>query len=610
MSPVFVFLLLVSTALSMPPTCSPGTILRNNRCSPCPKGTFFQENFGGNPATCEPCPAGTYNPIVGALGLDVCRECPPNTFSRKDGATSIDTCQPCREGTGSPSGAPRCLECRPGRFVTLCADPGDLGGGALFPFRGQCVFCGGGVDFFCNLSGGPRMRCVKCPEGEVSNSTTAFECTRCRDGTRANKDQTECTREQCAPGEFLNTFSGSCSKCFSSSISNDDRTDCMPCPLGMIGDKQIGATRCVPCPSGTSRSDVDMESCTPCPDGENTKVTGAIACTPDGTKCAPNFFLGNNGSCQTCTLRQRYDRRSNKCVPCPPNRLSEGGISTKCVRCPRGMIVSKDLFTRAVCQCKPGFGFVEESGRTKCMRCRPGTAGRGDGFCNVCGGNSIAPKAGMEECEFCDRDTEVASANKRRCDRPMCGKGLISAQGSTTCVVPQTNCPPKHERVGVVTQTQPECSALECGDGELLFNANNGGIAFCGLCLTGERYDAEEGNCVSCEANEFSEGGTSTACKPCPRNFIFINGKCRCSNGRRIVNGRCAKCPRGTMGFSETDGCVPCPVGTFSRTRGATECDRCQAGFFANEKGSAECKKCPSGTTTFGVGESGCVEAI
>lgn len=596
-----------SCAQAVAKPCGLGKFLKDGKCEQCPPGTYQSDN-SKSAETCSQCPPGTYNPYPGAQGFDRCSECPAGTFNDKPGATSPNACGKCPSGTHSQPGSPACRQCPPGTFIDLCP-LGYFASGTYYPANGFCVFCGGSDHYFCGASGLiDKVECTTCYPRTFSGAN-ALRCESCPPGTYSPGGSSECLSN--CPAGSAPTFR-SCDMCRSFTVNDGTMGSCQRCPPGFIGDKETGGTRCVPCPKGTFRSSEFDRRCSNCAPGENSSVTGASFCIPDNTPCPPNFFKSGTGACRQCSRTERFDIRTKKCVSCPRNQISEGGLATKCIRCPRQALVSTadgDVH----CVCKPGWGFEEGTGGTVCRKCRPGTASSGTGFCSKCSPNEFAQRAGMESCMRCPEGKVQPTPGQRFCVAPgPCPVGLVRSDDGKECIQPDTGCPPYSERINSFTQTDPDCYPTSCpmGTTRLISYEKDG---YCGTCMKGQRYNEAEEYCESCKSGETSDGGTSTVCEECPGNERFMPqrfvgaGECRCGGFRQIVKGECQTCPRGMFGFEERDGCEPCPAGTFSNNLEVKRCENCPAGSFTDVVGATECQTCPSGTVSFGVGETGCV---
>lgn len=598
-------------AACMPPNCSPGQFLQNNKCELCPPGTFQNENGA---TSCKSCPPGTYNPFRGAQGGDICIECPDGTFRSQPGAVSKNDCKKCPRGQNAPAGSPNCISCAPGQEISNC----DVDGDSSLTSSGKCFACDFGTSgTSCSLVGPVKLSCKDCNPSFFSSKPSSLECERCPFDLVSDAGTAECKRRPvCPPGSALQSFSGTaCQRCSSFTFSDRSFEGCKSCPLGFIGEKRSGSTRCVPCPAGTSRNDPFTDRCRRCRPGQNSSVKGAQYCVNDKYPCPPNFFESRTGACLTCTVFERYNKTRNRCEACPRDSLSSGGLSTTCKPCGKGMTTSpEDDFPR--CVCKKGWGFVLGSGGTKCEKCPPGTSNDAPSFiCQKCNENTFAPRAGLANCLQCPNGFHQPLQGQKRCVRekpqPPCPKGLIR-NIDRGCVEPTTNCPPESEREARQEFLPPACnrrSTEKCPKGTVLLfvPSQNGDELQCDTCSEGMRYNPRNLECIGCENDEISAGGDTRTCTACPSGERGFGNECRCSDGRRIVQGRCEQCPPGTFGFNGIDGCAPCPVGTFARMSTFEGCRNCRAGFFTDEPGQRACKRCPNGLVSSGIGDSGCV---
>lgn len=592
-----IFLILLPLALSQP-RCPPGTVLNGTKCTPCPMGTY---SMGG---TCASCPKGTYGPIRGAVGLDICVECPEGTFGPKEGATSISDCRPCAPGTNAPEGSPNCISCKAGQGIRQCR---PFNFEFEFAFRGICFACdfnpigaGGCFRSVGNLD--PMLECVTCESGTFSENNPA-ECMSCPEGTTSGQGASKCmpiNSLMCPPGT-VSSF-GECRECTRFRFSDGTFPFCRTCPSGMRADKETGGSRCVPCPEGTA-GEFGGE-CDPCPPGQNTNVRGATFCVPDNTPCAPNFFRDNNGACKTCGFMERYNRVMNKCVKCPNNQISFGGLTTSCKRCPAGMIAPSEVngITDVRCFCKPGSESVPGSNGTKCQKCRPGFASDGTQKCMRCSQGTFAPRQGMRACINCPRGRVQSPFSSARCvARQPCPRGTVRSTNPGTmdmCIVPQTGCPRGTSR-SLNGENAVFCTPTRCPQNQVLIALDFFQTElFCDSCPPGFFYSRGSRQCFMCDDDEFSRGGSSTTCQQCPTpRPAFVEG-------RIFRPDQC--CPTGTVRHPAGDGCIPCPPGTI-KDRFSSNCENCPRGQFSDSIASSSCRPCPAGQISFGQGETGCV---
>lgn len=603
---VGVFLQALFFSEAMRRDCKAGTFFNGEACENCALGTY-QNNTAST--SCAPCPPGTYNPYRGAQGVDVCVPCQEGTFSNVSGATSKSACRKCPSGTNAPMGSISCISCPAGKFLSLC-DPDPSIGDFSYYDIGMCFHCFScascsGFRGECEIKRPVDLQCYNCGGSSFPDKPNSLECSSCPSGTRFNPRSSKC--EACPPG--TEPLGGRCSPCTRFTVSNSATPFCSVCPPGHTANARKGGTKCVPCPAGTFRGEDEFDgknNCRACKPGENSFVTGATFCMPDNTACAPNFFRSPSGACLQCTERERLDVSRKTCVACPRDHFSKGVLSTTCERCPPNSENTDDSFS-GPCVCRDGWTQDDRADRVKCVKCAPGTAGM-SGFCSPCFENSVAPRAGMSECMLCPPGTRQPLQGQTKCEAFSCPKGTV--RRDVRCIEPASNCPPDHDRVedGYALF---ECQPKSCPRGLFLgrpfpFAASK----TCMECQQNERYDAERRKCIQCRNSEVSAGGLVQTCTKCPRGEVGESGRCKCFGGKRIVNGKCRKCPAGSFTRSSGDvGCLPCPAGTTGARDRPFGCVKCPVGEFSDTAGSTVCKKCEGGTATFGVGEAGCVRA-
>lgn len=610
MLPTFAFvsllLIILTITTAQDISCSPGSFLRNARCLLCPEGTYQSQP---NSTSCLQCPKGTYNPFMGAQGIDICIICPEGTFQDRLGATSINDCKPCPPNQNAPAGAPSCASCPAGTKISLC-DETELSG-TVSAFRGTCIRCivrGGGFPV-CTREGQTMTRCVECPL-RATSGRNALECQQCPEGLFRLPTSATCGNRICPAGTGISSLD-TCQECASYRVNDGSKATCEDCPLGREANQRDGATACIICPPDEFREDLDRE-CKKCASGLSSESTEGVLCLPNDFSCPSNFFRAKDGICRTCPLQTFYDAAKKECVPCPANQLSIGGVTRTCTPCPPSMLAPKEFnsIEDLRCFCQPGSGFVLGSNGMRCRRCAPGTVSDGTTSCRMCSRNTFAAGSGNIECTACPSGQIQPIRGARSCITPKCRSGLVvSAEG--TCVLPATGCAPNSRREpGVRIEEQIICVPEECPPGQALITVHNLFFVeqFCGVCGPNERFVPGSSSCVSCRENEFSQGGLARSCKKCPRGqvYSFFYDSCGCFSSRQTRNGRCSKCPKGTFGFRNIEGCMACPAGSFSDRMGGFRCAKCPAGTFSSRKGSEGCLPCPEGKRSFGTGNTEC----
>lgn len=387
---------------------------------------------------------------------------------------------------------------------------------------------------------------------------------------------------------FFKDKGGSCKPCPRGTFQNSPNT-CVPCPVGTIGigEGRVRASRgfprillaCQGCPAGTFNPTQGGTICRPCPKGLSS-ARGAGKC---GT-CGEGWVLESGSKCVRCGKNTFSANELDKlCLPCRPGTVSLAGAGF-CTKCPPGTYRNTGTRCRT---CAPGT-FASE-GSQFCAICPPGFfSGQGDSSCTPCPSGTFSSRAASKSCDACPSGTTSQGVRPAGCRHPKAG------------------CP---------------LDTFENDDGE------------CETCMHGQRYDMSAKKCVSCAADEVSEGRVARACKKCPpglepaKGFGLRDGLvCVCESGTvpnmftELSRSPCVRCPAGYipkgpeedltngnprslrsssqyLGINEIQQeCYPCDYGTTSE--GGTECTACEAGFFLNSL-TRKCEKCPRGSSSF-----------
>jgi hypothetical protein len=126
--------------------------------------------------------------------------------------------------------------------------------------------------------------------------------------------------------------------------------------------------------------------------------------------------------------------------------------------------------------------------------------------------------------------------------------------------------------------------------------------ATCEPCTAG-KYSILNGTintCVSCPNGTYSTAGT-TACLECPQYMypnMYKSGCVTCGSFGGVSlqctswrSAACQVCRAGKYAVANVsaNGCVACPVGTFSNTTGSAVCLACPQGTYANTTGLTTC---------------------
>lgn len=586
----FLLLAILFPVLLSQPTCRRGFRISGSSCKPCKAGTYSTFPVS---IQCLTCPPGTYSEVKLAMSSGICAQCPPGTFNSRPGAKSIVDCKPCPRGKDSSSGAPVCNRCRPGFKLPTYSNFERDG------LKKNCQRCEG-RQFNLELN---VLKCQICPAGFIGNSTRTG-CLPCPAGSEPGRAQ--------------------CRECDKNSFSTGAET-CQYCSAGTFpvypGSARRGAKRCDPCPSGTFNS--NGKTCSPCRPGENTGILGGDRCIKDGMRCPVHYFKNVNGACRQCFQNERFVPARNICVPCPEEKVSNGGVSSSCRKCPR-----KSKATRDGCACIDGYVPSKDG----CMPCPVGTVNtdlsdslrlrlfeNGKSACLPCrmkGG--ISTKTASTECTSCPYP-QIPNEDSTACVECPRGLRLSASRMDILCVVPNTDCPPNTLRVDMGAGNF-FCRPDMCPS-NTFSRSRNGKLIACDQCRTDYQYNPITENCDYCDDGYTSDGAN---CRRCPGILNPLDPerkRCGCVTSAHqslhLVGGVCKKCPKGTSAWatSNTPGeprteCIPCGKGQFSDEEGSIFCKFCPPGFFTNKRGQKKCKKCPDGLTSYGLGDPACVPMV
>ncbi|PXF44917.1 hypothetical protein BWQ96_05337 [Gracilariopsis chorda] len=300
-------------------------------------------------------------------------------------------------------------------------------------------------------------------------------------------------------------------------------------------------------------------------------------------------------------MDERYDVKLQRCVPCPANQGSVGGLPLKCAPCTD--VVKARIETS---KCALGVSMrLELKLPDENQTCNPGyrvkdtKLGR---FCEACKTGTFSARPNSRVCRPCPKGTIAEHFASGKCER--CPTGTIPHRYHDKCFNPITGCPPGEylnvDATGYTLCVRDGCSITE-EDGLI-----------CPPC-TGSYYDT------------YSFEG----CDPCPGKQVRnLDYTCSCSGpfaqNLGIIDGSCSECPVGSYGkrtaTRKENICVQCPAGTYREVRTAEElmalcprcgsakpCLKCPAGSITRRGGATVCEKCPEGTFTYGIGDTECL---
>lgn len=269
----------------------------SSECALCGPGTYQPAM---NSTRCVPCAPGNYHTIHGAQSPHVCNSCPAGTFS----SAGSSSCTPCPEGSSSARASDRCVRCPKGTVILPWYDRFN---------NESCETCSYGYTDEDNL-----LECKRCPHGTWAppGSTSVNQCKRCPPGTTSNG------YDQCVGCGFGRIFS-------------QEFSECVSCPLGSKSKQLDDVGNCVLCEPGQygEGNQYELPDCHRCPENTTTYASGARFCRRLNGPCPKGFLQTSSGDCVRCNADERYDMELERCVPCPDNHGSVGGLPLQCAHC-------------------------------------------------------------------------------------------------------------------------------------------------------------------------------------------------------------------------------------------------------------------------------------
>nr|XP_054765849.1 signal peptide, CUB and EGF-like domain-containing protein 2 [Lytechinus pictus] len=292
-----------------------------------------------------------------------------------------------------------CSPCDAGTFANLtnkdcacCSVNGDCTHEQL------CIECSEGE--YQPVQG--QTECLFCPNGTISNTTSAQKCLPCAKGTvQPVEGQTVC--EECEPGFFAN---------------RTGLWDCYPCANGTFSNV-TASHNCTKCPPGHYQPDKAATGCEICEPGSAAISAGSLKCDI----CDAGTFSNKSGS--------------PYCSPCPPGKVAAESGMVNCTSCPIGQ-------------------FQPSAGQSGCVECFQGAYCNHTGctVCEECPAGMEAKHTGAENCTLCDPGYSKPLASNSLCLQ--CPEGFYQTQwGQTSC----NQCPANYYC------TCFSCSPVPCPDG-------------------------------------------------------------------------------------------------------------------------------------------------
>ncbi|XP_075046430.1 uncharacterized protein LOC142107145 [Mixophyes fleayi] len=516
------------------------------------------------------CPPGHYCPSGSATPIP----CPPGTHTLQIGSTECHICpagKSCMPGT-IPQPCPRgfyCLQgtgldwrpCHPGTYSSELGLESAAGcracdGGSYCMFYNSTSVtgdCTGG--YYCTTfsqrpdpeeeipgSAGPCPTGHYCPRGSIVPTPCPLGTFNSRIKLHIESECSSCFAGHYCDSLGLATPTGRCSEgfyCISSSISpHPSSVSYMggPCPAGHFCP--VGSAVPQPCPPGTYSLIERQGVCQPCTEGfycpSNSSSLEGKEC-PAGFYCPAGTISPEQFPCPRGTYNpQKGSHLVEDCLPCDPGHYCDKSGQTQVTgECSEGYYCVHSVQTSTPNQGMLGdlcpLGHYCPNGSAVPHPCPAGY------YSNTSG--NVGPEACVvcEPGQFCDRPGLAAPNGP-------CDEGYFCAGGSLSSHPPE------------VTSSGGPCPA-----GHFCPKGSHTGHA--------------------CPAGTFSQSWGHVRCSECPEGFY-----CPARSFNMSICPKGHYCPKKTE-FAEQ---YPCPQGTFSGGRGASDigmCLPCTPGMFCSKPG-------------------------
>ena len=219
--------------------CDTGEVVVDDKCVPCPPGTFFKSTENGAQGECVKCPIGTYNSKraqkecvkcrnilgipgvtkgLGAMSSSMCKEkCSPGYYYDE----VPELCRACGHGK---------YQAEEGKFSCNLCPPGFTTRTKKATSAEECrADCGDGEQL------GLDEECAPCPVGTFRTQGLHRGCQACPTGRTTSRagsvNESSCSLPICVAGQYLSAQDDSCKLCpIGTYQPEDQQTSCIPCP--------------------------------------------------------------------------------------------------------------------------------------------------------------------------------------------------------------------------------------------------------------------------------------------------------------------------------------------------------------------------------------------
>ncbi|XP_062329421.1 multiple epidermal growth factor-like domains protein 6 [Osmerus eperlanus] len=595
--------------------CPPGSYcpVGSSAPTPCPKGTFSNQNGLWEASQCRSCSPGFYCAEQGLLtgtgpclpgfyclegsqsaapepglsgglcpsghycerGTSVPVPCPAGTQRNQTGGTSTDDCTPCPEGWFQEvAGQRECLPCPPGLHCQTHTTRGSPSGatgpqpcpeGYICPGEGptsQPLPCPRGTYSPAQGLTTPG-ECLPCPAGHFCGSEGLVQptgpCTAgylCVTGATVPNPTDNRTGSPCPPGWFclLGLRAGDCWAGFYCDHGSS-RPDQTLCPTGSYCPG--GSPLPLLCPAGTyspRAGNTHLDNCSSCPAGRYCRGQGVVQpeTCPVGHYCPTGLTLGTEFPCPPGTLQAVPGASSpGDCLPCPAGQFcSLPGLSQASGPCQAGYY------------CPPGASSPNTTGyqgnSSTTAFCPPGHyCPPGAGSPLHCPPGSLSPSPALQRQEDC----------------PPCPAGRFCSAPALVLPSDTAQCDAGYVCLGGSPTPRP-------GDGLHGYP-----------CPAGHSCPVGTAKETPCEPGTYSPSPGSAHCLTCPNGtmcpFLATQNPLLCPSGHFCPAGSSLPlaCPPGSLsnqtGAWSASVCRACPSGVYCSSPGATAPQGpCQHGYF------------------------------
>ena len=588
-------------------TCDAGYELRNGTCVACAAG--FYKAQPGNAPLCSPCPLGTYAQNNASMN---CTSCEENSFQDVTGQTE---CKPCRNHSVSAGGSTGALDCECLEGYYYCAGcqqckPCHTGFYKESIGNVACVSCDAGFSTDLGGSNGSEA-CELCPANsyihtDVEGNRVCTSCPANSTSPNASEGLLACV---CQAGFTISN--GNCELCAIGTYKPGTGSDpCTVCPDGYIGLVDSWGTEaynpvdissaCLQCAANYYTFNLSL--CANCP---------LYSTSPAGSndiadcECWQGFTLENENTCSPCAPgTYKNTTGSAACTLCPVNTYQPKMNATSgadCIRCPDNSVSESGSDFEHTCQCQRGYTVVNAQNST-CIPCAGGSYKDtiGSAACTSCADgtyyNGVEPYT-SNQCTLCPSNTQQVSAGVG-IESCVCAAGYIKENNACRECQGGFYCPTQTQEVQCyhAATSPPASDGVEdcaCVPGYYT-NCTNHSLSSCPysclLCPVNFFCPGAESPPQACPGNSSTlthPGATDISACVCNAGWYESNEinnssgpasekTCvRCAADSYCVNDTITSCPANSTALVGTGSVAQCYCDAYFQRNAVNECELC-----------------------------------